>query len=95
MVAPAAKNVEHAPGEPCLVNWHRLLGRPVSEYGRLCHGDGGHGRGVRRRRVLVLPTLSRQGNAGSGVGSATHAFRVPVMALVVRWKRFRDWLDER
>ena len=21
--------------------WHRLLGRPASEYGRLCHGAGG------------------------------------------------------
>jgi hypothetical protein len=22
--------------------WHRLLGRPASEPGRLCHGDEGH-----------------------------------------------------
>jgi hypothetical protein len=29
----------------------------VSEYGRLCHGDGGHEGGDRWRRVLVLPTL--------------------------------------
>jgi 3-hydroxy-3-methylglutaryl CoA synthase len=28
--------------------WHRLLGRPVSETGRLCHGDGGHEGGARR-----------------------------------------------
>jgi len=27
-------------------------GRPVSEYGRLCRGDGGHGRGERRRMAL-------------------------------------------
>jgi hypothetical protein len=33
-------------------------GRPVSESGRLRHGDGGHEGGDRRRRVLVLPTLS-------------------------------------
>ena len=33
------------------------LGRPASEYGRLCHGDGGHEWGDRRRRVVMLPTL--------------------------------------
>ena len=38
--------------------WHRLLGRPASEYGRLCHGGGAHGRGARCRWVLMLPTLS-------------------------------------
>ena len=38
--------------------WQRLLGRPVSEYGRLCHGDGGHEWGDRRRRVLMLPILT-------------------------------------
>ncbi len=37
--------------------WHRLLGRPVSESGGLCHGDGGHVGGTRCRRVLILPTL--------------------------------------
>src|SRR2546426_6760264 len=37
--------------------WHRLLGRPVSEYRTLCQREGAHGRGDRRRRVLVLPTL--------------------------------------
>jgi hypothetical protein len=37
--------------------WRRLRGRPVSESGRLRHGDGGHEGGDRRRRVLVLPTL--------------------------------------
>jgi hypothetical protein len=31
--------------------WHRLLGRPASESGRLCHGDGGHEGGDRYRRV--------------------------------------------
>jgi hypothetical protein len=29
--------------------WHRLLGRAAAESGRLCHGDGGHGRGERPR----------------------------------------------
>jgi hypothetical protein len=24
-----------------------------------------------------------------------HAWRLPVMALVVHWKRFQDWLDTR
>jgi hypothetical protein len=28
-----------------------LLGRPASESGRLCHGDGGHEGGDRYRRV--------------------------------------------
>ena len=27
--------------------WHRLLGRPVSESGTLCHRGGAHGRGDR------------------------------------------------
>jgi len=35
----------------------RLLGRPASEYGRLCHGDGAHDGGARCRRVLMLPTV--------------------------------------
>jgi hypothetical protein len=37
--------------------WHRLLGRMVSESGILCRGDGTHGRGDRRRRMLMLATL--------------------------------------
>ena len=32
-------------------------GRPVSDSGRLRHGEGTHGSGARRRRVLELPTL--------------------------------------
>ena len=28
----------------------RLLGRPASESGTLCRGDGAHGRGERRRK---------------------------------------------
>src|SRR6266852_4727121 len=35
----------------------RLLGRPASESGRLCHGDGGQARGARRRRAFMLPIL--------------------------------------
>jgi len=45
-----------------------LLGRPVSEYGRLCHGDGGHEGGARCRRALMLPTLS-----GAESSNSTHA----------------------
>jgi hypothetical protein len=37
--------------------WHRLLGRPASESGRLCHGDGGHEWGDRRLRAFVLTIL--------------------------------------
>ncbi len=37
--------------------WLRLLGRPGSEYGRLCHGAGGPEGGGRCRRVLMLTTL--------------------------------------
>src|SRR5882724_9125259 len=33
----------------------RLLGRPASENGTLCHGDGAHGRGDRLRRAFMLP----------------------------------------
>ena len=35
-----------------------LLGRPVSEYGKLCHGDGRHEWGDRYRRALMLTILS-------------------------------------
>lgn len=37
-----------------LLLYCRLMGRPVSEYGRLCHGGGGHGRSDRRRRAFML-----------------------------------------
>src|ERR1700675_437794 len=37
--------------------WHRLLGRPASEYGRLCHGDGGHEGGRPCPRALMLAIL--------------------------------------
>ena len=35
----------------------RLLGRPASESGRLCHGDGTQARGARRRRAFMLAIL--------------------------------------
>jgi arylsulfatase A-like enzyme len=44
--------------------WHRLLGRPVSKYGRLCQGDGAHGRGDRAARgasVGYPPDVPRPG----------------------------------
>jgi hypothetical protein len=40
--------------------WHRLLRRSASESGRLCHGDGGHEWGARRRRALMLPILEKR-----------------------------------
>jgi hypothetical protein len=39
--------------------WQRLLGRPASASGRLCHADEAHGRGDRCRRALMLPILLR------------------------------------
>ena len=41
--------------------WHRLLGRPVSDNGRLCHGDGGHAGGHRCRRAFMLTILPKTG----------------------------------
>ena len=39
-------------------SWLWLLGRPPSESGLFCHGDGGHGQGD-RRRAFMSATLSR------------------------------------
>ena len=36
-------------------------GRPVSESGRLCYGDGAHGRGGRRRMLPMSPSLRGTG----------------------------------
>jgi hypothetical protein len=55
--------------------WQRLLGRPVSESGRLRHGDGGHEGRDRRRRSFVLPILP--GDAVVQV-TAVHASSVQV-----------------
>src|SRR5882724_4401671 len=41
----------------CPELWRRLLGRPASESGTLCHGDGAHEGGDRYRRVLMLAIL--------------------------------------
>jgi hypothetical protein len=37
--------------------WQRLLGRPVSESGRLCHGDRGHEGGARRALMLAILSI--------------------------------------
>jgi hypothetical protein len=42
-----------------------LWQRPVSESGRLCHGDGGHEGGARRRRGLMLPCMKPAGRVKS------------------------------
>jgi glycine/D-amino acid oxidase-like deaminating enzyme len=67
-------------------------------------GLGYNGRGVAMATVMGKLLAERTLGASPGdIGWPVvpiapvplHAFRVPVMALVVRWKRFRDWLDER
>jgi hypothetical protein len=54
--------------------WHRLLRRSASESGRLCHGDGGHEWGARRRRLIVLYA---QSGAGDRRGSCRRDRRRP------------------
>jgi hypothetical protein len=44
-----------------------LLGRPVSEYGRLCHGDGGHEGSHRCRRAFMLTCMKRLAVSSRGV----------------------------
>ena len=39
--------------------WHRLLGAPVSDNGRLCHAAGGHAGGHRYRRAFMLTCMKR------------------------------------
>jgi hypothetical protein len=36
---------------------HRLLGRPASESGRFCHGNGGHEGGRPRRWMVVMSAI--------------------------------------
>src|SRR5207245_3723866 len=36
-------------------------GRPASESGRLCYGDGAHGQGGRRRMLLLSPPIHFRG----------------------------------
>jgi hypothetical protein len=65
--------------------WHRLLGRPVSECGRLCCDDGAHGRGKRRRRMLMFATL-RLGHAATRplLPAAGAAFALRTRAVTER-----------
>jgi hypothetical protein len=55
---------------------HRLRERPVSECGRLRHGDGDHEGGNRRRRVLMLPSLTQV-----PVSSRLTYFRIGVLGV--------------
>ena len=48
-------------------------GRPVSEYGRLCHGDGGHAGGHRCRRAFML-TILRASRITATVDGRTVSF---------------------
>jgi len=55
MIEPAVAAPRHIIGAArCGI---RLLGRPASEYGRSCHGDGGHEGGGRCRRAFMLTIL--------------------------------------
>jgi glycine/D-amino acid oxidase-like deaminating enzyme len=67
-------------------------------------GLGYNGRGVAMATVMGKVLADRAlGASPADVGWPVvpiapipfHGLRLPVMALVVRWKRFRDWLDER
>jgi hypothetical protein len=70
-ITGACRSVEPPlPSQPTLLSqelWHRLLGRPVSEYGRLCHGAGGHEGGHRCRRALMLTCMKRLAVSSRGV----------------------------
>jgi hypothetical protein len=46
----------------------RLLRRRASESGRLCHGDGGHEWGARRRRALMCLSSRRRDSRSHGAG---------------------------
>ena len=51
LALPAREEARHV---RCAIG---LLGRPASEYGRLCPGDGGHEGGHRRRSACMLTIL--------------------------------------
>lgn len=48
---------EHPPKRRRWRLWHRLLGRPASESGTLCHSDAAQARGHRLPRAFMLPIL--------------------------------------
>ena len=75
---------DHRPGrlEPL---WHGLLRRPASKLGRLCSGDGPHGRGDRRRRPFMptTPSAARAEQGGAAVTISIHtANMVPVLVVL-------------
>ena len=55
---PCNPRLESIEGVAVIGRCGRLLGRPASESGRLCRGDGTKARGTRRRRALMLAILS-------------------------------------
>jgi hypothetical protein len=59
MLLSRAGSLDPRGGRSCAL-CRRLLGRPMSEYGGLCHGDGGHEGGGRCRRAFMLTILSAQ-----------------------------------
>jgi integrase len=100
-----------APGSggarPGLGLWHRswLLGRPASESGSLCHGDGDQGQGDRRRRVPKVAyaqarLFEKNGNVrvaalvfhrdGEPVGDFRKAWATACEAAGVPGKLFHD-----
>lgn len=72
--------IHKQPACPCTL-FLGLLGAPASESGRLCHGDGGHGRGDRRRKAFMLPILHSRGQRGIGALSVLVGLLLIVVAL--------------
>jgi len=54
-----------------------LLGRPASEYGRLCHGAGGHEGGGRCRRAFMLTISARSRTVPVALALFPGVFEVP------------------
>ena len=58
MIARPVVNIDALRGDGRVAQlWHRLLGGPASENGRLCRGDGSHEGDDRRRWGLTLTML--------------------------------------